>query len=89
MHHVTLHLGQRAQRHPENERCDRLAVLAYMGDSLYEDKRLLSASILSDFFCRAKFKKYVINSASAVNTIYRQVFAFQNLIIANYILQQV
>ena len=37
-HHVTLHWVKGHDGHPENERCDRLAVLAYMGDSLYEDK---------------------------------------------------
>ena len=41
-HHVTLHWVKGHTGHPENERCDRLAVLAYMGDSLYEDKGFVS-----------------------------------------------
>lgn len=37
VHHVTLHWVKGHAGHPENERCDQLAVLAYMGSDLYED----------------------------------------------------
>lgn len=37
-HDVTLHWVKGHAGHKENERCDRLAVTAYMSDELYEDK---------------------------------------------------
>ena len=43
MHRVTLHWVKGHDGHPENERCDRLAVLAYMDSSLYEDKGFVNS----------------------------------------------
>lgn len=42
-HRVTFHWVKGHDGHPENERCDRLAVLAYMGTSLYEDKGFVNS----------------------------------------------
>lgn len=44
-HNVTLCWVKGHDGHPENERCDRLAVSAYMGTSLYEDKGFLEKQI--------------------------------------------
>ena len=44
IHNVVLHWVKGHAGHSENERCDRLAVLAYSGNSLYEDKGFIEQS---------------------------------------------
>lgn len=44
-HNVELHWVKGHAGHPENERCDRLAVEAYMSDNLIEDEGYVSEEI--------------------------------------------
>lgn len=41
-HKVNIHWVKGHAGHKENERCDKLAVAAYMGDKLYEDKEFIN-----------------------------------------------
>jgi len=43
-HKVTLHWVKGHDGHSENERCDKLAVLSYMTDSLFEDEGFVAQS---------------------------------------------